>query len=82
MRAFLTSSASTQSKLLSTGTIELDSGSTIQTSVARQGNAQCVSQYRADSPTAECQEFCSRQYKTCAALEPECPPARAHTKGG
>lgn len=76
------SSPSTQSMLANTGKVELLSGAKVQTAVALQGDAQCVSQYKSDSSTATCQGFCSAKFKKFHCAWCKCRACAFCPRGG
>ena len=38
-------------------------GASVQSSVSAQGDSQCISPHKGDTPTAVCQAFCSEKFK-------------------
>ena len=76
------SSTSTQNQLASKGTVTLPSGVKVSTAVGSQGDTQCVSQHKADTPTAQCQAFCNQKFMKFHCMWCKCRACDFCPKGG
>ena len=72
----------TQRMLSKVGTANLASGGRVTTAAAQQGDSQCVSQHKTDTPTAQCQTFCNVQYKKFHCAWCKCRACEFCPKGG
>lgn len=74
--------ARTQQAISGRGFTQLPQGGIVTTAVAQQGENQCVSTYKTDTPTAQCQSFCSEKFKKFHCTWCKCRACLFCPKGG
>lgn len=74
--------ARTQDNLSSKGYVQFTSGGSITTATAQQGASQCVSAYKTDTHTAQCQTFCNSKFRRFHCLWCKCRACDFCPKGG
>ena len=75
-------SARVQGAISNNGYVRLPSGATVRTASAEQGDNQCISKFKTDSPTAQCQTFCSTKFKKFHCTWCKCRACTFCPKGG
>ena len=74
--------ARTKNAIATRGFSTLPSGGTVSTATAQQGALQCVSTYKTDTPTAQCQTFCAVKFKRTHCTWCKCRACDWCPKGG
>lgn len=75
-------SSKAQSAISKGGVTVLPDGGTVRTAAAEQGDNQCVSTYKTDTPTAQCQPFCNVKFKKFHCMWCKCRACDFCPKGG
>jgi len=74
--------AKTQDTIASKGYAQFQAGGSVTTAAAQQGSNQCVSTFKTDTPTAQCQAFCNLKHKKFHCLWCKCRACEFCPKGG
>jgi hypothetical protein len=72
----------TQQAISARGFSVLPQGGSVRTATAEQGNNQCISTYKTDAATAQCQAFCSTKFKKFHCMWCKCRACAFCPKGG